>query len=100
MTFRPIAQAAPADGELTAVDLDGTAIAVASVDGALYAFDDVCTHQQCSLSGGDLDGATVICPCHLGQFDLATGAVLSGPPPTPVRTWPVRVVDGLLEVDT
>lgn len=100
MTFRPIAQAAPADGELTAVELDGTAIAVASVDGTLYAFDDVCTHQQCSLSGGDLDGATVICPCHLGQFDLATGAVLSGPPPTPVRTWPVRVVDGLLEVDT
>ena len=98
MTFRPVGDV-PADGEMTSADLDGTPIAIACVDGQVYAVDDLCTHQQCSLSDGDLDGATVVCPCHFGQFDLATGAVLDGPPPTPVRTWPARVVDGVVEVD-
>jgi hypothetical protein len=26
--------------------------------------------------------------------------VLDGPPPTALRTWPARVVDGLVELDT
>jgi nitrite reductase/ring-hydroxylating ferredoxin subunit len=100
MTFRSTGQAAPAEGDMTAVDLDGSKVAVARVDGRLYAFDDVCTHQQCSLSGGELDGATVVCPCHLGQFDLATGAVLAGPPPAPLRTWSVQAVDDVVELAT
>ena len=92
MTFRPLGRPAPQDGEMTAVDLDGEKVALARVDGRLYAFDDACTHQKCSLSGGELEGATVVCPCHFGQFDLATGAVLAGPPPSPPspRTPAVR----------
>lgn len=100
MTFRSTGQPAPAEGEMTAVDLDGVKVAVARVDGRLYAVDDMCTHQACSLSGGDLDGPTVVCPCHLGQFDLATGAVLDGPPPRPLRVWPVRAVDDVVELAT
>lgn len=99
MTFRSTGQAAPAEGAMTVADVDGSAVALATVEGRVYAFDDLCTHQRCSLSDGDLDGATVVCPCHFGQFDLASGSVLEGPPLTPVRTWPVRVVDGVVEVD-
>jgi nitrite reductase/ring-hydroxylating ferredoxin subunit len=65
----------------------------------VYAFDDPCAHAQSSLSDGDLDGKSVFCPCHFGQFDIAPGAVLGGRPQTPLRTYPVRVVGGVLELD-
>ena len=75
-----------APGAMRAFDLAGTAVAVASVDGALYAFDDACTHDGCSLAGGELDGTTVVCPCHGSEFDVTSGAVLRGPADTPVRS--------------
>jgi nitrite reductase/ring-hydroxylating ferredoxin subunit len=62
-----------------AFDVDGTPVAVANVDGRLLAFDDTCIHRGCSLATGDLDGATVTCPCHGSQFDVTSGAVLRGP---------------------
>ena len=88
----------PAEGDVVRVDVDGTAVAVARVGGRLLAVDDTCTHQQCSLSGGEVEGRTIVCPCHLGVFDLETGAVLDGPPPTPLRTWQVTESDGVLDV--
>ena len=75
-------------------------VAVANVDGNLYAFDDVCPHLQCLLHGGDLDGTTVTCPCHMSDFDVTSGAVLSGPARDPVRTFEVRIHEGALEVRT
>jgi nitrite reductase/ring-hydroxylating ferredoxin subunit len=100
MTFRSTEHPAPLEGELTAVDVGGDKIAVACARGRLYAFQDACTHLQCSLSSGDLEDTTVVCPCHLGRFDITTGAVLEGPPSTPLRTWPARVVDGRVELAT
>jgi Rieske Fe-S protein len=39
-------------------------------------------------------GDTYICPCHGSTYDAATGAVISGPAPAPLATFPVTVVDG------
>jgi catalase len=65
-------------------------IAVANVEGVLYAFEDTCTHRGCSLSQGTLDGTTVTCPCHGSQFDVTTGEVRRGPATRPVE---VRQLD-------
>lgn len=89
---------APADGDLAAVTVAARTVAVAVVDGQVYAVDDTCTHAQCSLSQGEVEGRSVVCPCHAGTFDLATGAVLCGPPKTAVRSYPARLVDGGLEL--
>jgi 3-phenylpropionate/trans-cinnamate dioxygenase ferredoxin subunit len=72
-------------------DVGGTKVSVANVAGRLYAFEDTCTHQACSLATGDLDGTTVTCPCHGSQFDVTSGAVLRGPAERPVRSRVVRV---------
>lgn len=87
------------DGELTSVTVDDREVAIVVTDGQVYAFDDECTHQQCSLADGDLEGQTVTCPCHFGVFDITTGAVISGPVKEPVRTYPARLVDGTLELE-
>lgn len=86
-------------GELTAVDVEGTRIAIANVDGRFYAFDDTCTHEQCSLAEGILEGTIVTCPCHGAQFDVTNGKVMAPPAPTSVKSYPVRVHDGQLVVE-
>ena len=88
MTLLPSASQ-PTEGSMTTVEVDGTTVALARVDGSVYAFQDECTHAACSLADGDLEGRHVICPCHMGTFDVTTGAVVSGPPKEPLRTWKV-----------
>ena len=68
-------------------------------DGALYAIDDTCTHQDASLADGWLEGCEVECPLHASKFDLRTGQVDVPPAKRPVRTYGVTVVDGIVHVD-
>jgi nitrite reductase/ring-hydroxylating ferredoxin subunit len=89
----------PASG-LKAVDVRGTRIAIANVDGTYYAFDEACTHEQCSLvENGELVGATVICVCHGSEFDVRTGSVLAPPARLPLKTYPVRVEGDVLRIE-
>jgi anthranilate 1,2-dioxygenase ferredoxin subunit len=39
------------------------------------------------------------CPLHQGQFDVRTGEPLCEPVDEPIRVYPVRVVDGTIEID-
>jgi nitrite reductase/ring-hydroxylating ferredoxin subunit len=86
------------EGELRAFDVRGATIAVANVAGTFYAFDDTCTHLQCSLAGGDLEEAIVICPCHGSEFDVRNGEVLQGPARESVETYETRIEGGSLQV--
>lgn len=86
-------------GEMRAFDVRGTRIAVANENGTFYAFDDACTHLQCSLAEGNLEETTVICPCHGAEFDVTSGAVLQGPARGPLATYETRVEGGALEVE-
>jgi len=79
------------EGEMRQFQVGGEDVAVANVDGELHAFSDVCTHRQCSLAEGDLDGTTVTCACHGSEFDVTTGDVLAGPAVEPVQTFRVTV---------
>ena len=38
---------------LALIEINGVRVTAANVDGTCYAFDDTCTHEQCSLAGGD-----------------------------------------------
>jgi len=61
------------------------------------AFDAVCSHAGCTVDYNPGAGQFV-CPCHGGMFDARTGAVLGGPPPTPLRPIPLKVINGQLRV--
>jgi nitrite reductase/ring-hydroxylating ferredoxin subunit len=87
-----------APGEMRAYQVGGEDVAVANVDGALYAFGDVCTHAQCSLAEGDLDGTTVTCVCHGSEFDVTTGDVLGGPAEEPVQSYEVSTDGAELKI--
>lgn len=87
------------EGEMQVFEVSGRRIAVANVGGAFYAFGDVCTHAQCSLAEGDLEGIVVTCPCHGSQFDVRTGAVVGPPAEDPVGSYPLRVEGEELQIE-
>ena len=74
-------------------------ITLANVAGNFYAIDDTCTHRGCSLGDGKLDGSTLQCACHGSRFDVTSGAVVRGPAENPVRSYPVHVANGEVQVD-
>jgi 3-phenylpropionate/trans-cinnamate dioxygenase ferredoxin subunit len=86
------------DGELSSYSVADRQVAVANIEGDLHAFDDVCTHQQCSLAEGELDGTIVECACHGSQFDVTTGEAVEGPATEPVDVFQVREQEGELQV--
>jgi nitrite reductase/ring-hydroxylating ferredoxin subunit len=87
------------EGQMAGFEVVGERIAVANVGGTLHAFGNTCTHLQCSLASGELEGATVTCPCHGSQFDVTTGALLRGPAQEPVQSYPARVENEALQVE-
>jgi nitrite reductase/ring-hydroxylating ferredoxin subunit len=68
-------------------------------DGSWGAIDTVCTHDGGVLGEGELEDCLVECPRHGARFDLLTGEVRALPAVFPVNAYPVRVVDGRVEVD-
>ncbi len=57
------------------------------------AYEQKCTHLACAVYYEPSAGR-IVCPCHNGAFDPATGAVLQGPPPRPLRRFEVQVRAG------
>jgi menaquinol-cytochrome c reductase iron-sulfur subunit len=61
------------------------------------AYNGHCTHLGCGFIY-DKDAKVFACPCHRGQFDVKTGAVLAGPPPRALDELEVKVVDDAIHV--
>lgn len=81
------------------VEIGDRAIAVFAVDGDLFAIDDECPHASGPMSEGEVEGLEVECPWHAARFDLRSGKALCGPAYEDLATYPVREVDGAVEVD-
>jgi len=74
------------------------ALAVSNVDGTIHVTADTCTHATASLSEGTLEGYTIVCPVHWGEFDVRTGEALCFPVSESIRVYPARVEDGEIVV--
>jgi 3-phenylpropionate/trans-cinnamate dioxygenase ferredoxin subunit len=71
------------------------------VDETLYVLDDRCSHEEFSLSEGevDVDTAEIECARHGAMFRLSDGAAMTLPATRPVGHYEVRRNDGRLEVE-
>jgi 3-phenylpropionate/trans-cinnamate dioxygenase ferredoxin subunit len=99
MTWVDAADAGRPDGTVVGAGVGDTLLALARVDGAWYAVEAWCTHAECPLTDGWVEGDSLRCPCHGSLFEVASGAVREGPAGEPLRTYPTRVVDGRVEVE-
>ena len=85
-------------GFLRRVEVDGAAVCLGRTAGGWVAFQDECTHEECSLADGELEGGVIVCPCHGSEFDLRTGDVLTPPALEPLPIFEAREQDGSLLV--
>ena len=97
--WRDVAEASTiAEGEVRTFSVGSERLAIARTDGALYAVQDRCSHDDGPLGEGCLDGYGVRCPRHGARFDVRTGAVLAAPAVVGIGTFPVRELNGRIEV--
>ena len=103
-----------ADRTIRTVGVNGREIGIVRWNGAMYAVNNLCTHQSgpvcsgilsgrliaASPGGMDLDTSTPIlaCPWHGWEFDLRTGRALHDAQHR-LRIFPVRVENGRVLVD-
>lgn len=62
------------------------------VAGEFHAFGRDCTHMHCAVA--EIQNGRILCPCHGSEYDMATGANVSGPAPAPLTEVPIRVKGG------
>ena len=88
-------------GTMKLVEHEPYSVGVYNCAGELRAIEDRCSHDDGPLCLGnwDTDACTVVCPRHGASFDLESGRALTLPAYLPVRTFPVRVEDGVVVVD-
>jgi 3-phenylpropionate/trans-cinnamate dioxygenase ferredoxin subunit len=86
------------NGDRLFVEIDEEPIVVFNIAGQYYAVGDVCSHDDGPVGDGELEGFEVICPRHGARFDVRSGKVLSLPAIVDIPAYPVRVVDGQIEL--
>ena len=88
------------EGKPLRVEIGARAVAVVRIGDEVYAIGDRCSHQDISLSEGDVlaDECTLECWKHGSAFSLETGEPTSLPATKPVPVYEARVVDGEVEV--
>ena len=74
-------------------------VALVNIDGQIHAVDDICSHAECAISDGDIEGNELICPCHGSGF-FKSGQNFEGPAPRPLDRFEIALAeDGQLIVD-
>jgi 3-phenylpropionate/trans-cinnamate dioxygenase ferredoxin subunit len=88
-------------GEMRLVEVEGRQIGVFNCDGALYAIEDRCSHDDGPLAEGEFDPetCTVECPRHGSLFDVTTGRPKTLPAYSPVETFPVTVENETIQLE-
>ena len=97
MSWVDIGAADLEDGDLRDVVSGDLHLGIARTGDAWHAFEVWCTHAECPLTDGWLEGSAVRCACHGALFDLATGQPLEGPAEDPIRIFGTREVAGRVE---
>jgi len=77
------------------IEVEGKKLAVVLLNEKIYALDDTCSHEDVSLSEGevDIDECALECWKHGSLFSLKTGEALSLPATKSVKTYEVHIID-------
>ena len=86
-------------GTLLMVQIDGTDVVLANLEGRVFAAQGICSHEYFELDKGFLTGDSLTCALHLSRFDLETGEALDPPAELPLVTYPITERDGTLVLE-
>lgn len=97
--FHPaLALAELPQGRMRCITVAGREVLLCHSKEGVYAVDNICTHALARMDEGRLRGTRLICPLHGASFDVRDGRVLGPPASRPLPNYPVRIVEGVIEV--
>jgi nitrite reductase/ring-hydroxylating ferredoxin subunit len=97
--FLPVCAAAEIpNGGHRAFEVAGVPVLIVNLNRQFHALHNRCTHLDYPLDGGRQMGWELMCRKHGARFDLRDGRALGGPAVNPLRRYPTRVVEGVVEV--
>lgn len=82
------------------VTLGDLEVAIFNLKDRFVTIENRCPHKGGPLCDGIVSGAAVVCPLHGWRFDLDSGAAVRASLPACIATFPTRVKDGVIQVDT
>jgi len=87
-------------GRARRFDVAGHRIALVRIGDVFHAVDDECSHEDYSLSEGEVwaEECQIECPRHGSTFDLVSGEPCSLPATQPIAVYEVHVDDGTVSV--
>jgi len=86
------------EGQMMACSVAGEELLIVHVEGQFYAVSNRCSHAGQRLSGGRLIGFELSCPQHRATFDVRTGVPLSAPATERLKSYPVTLAGGKVNV--
>ena len=86
------------NGERLFVEVGDSSLVIFNIAGDFFAIGDICSHDNGPVGEGELEGFNIICPRHGAEFDVRTGKVMQMPAVVDIPAYPVRVVDGQIQV--
>lgn len=85
-------------GQMKRIEAHGRKMLLCNADGQYFCVDELCSHEDYSLWFGCIKGKTIKCSLHGSHFNLVDGKPLNEPADCPLRTYPVRLLEGSLQV--
>ena len=86
------------NGERLFVEVESKSLVIFNIADQYFAIGDICSHDDGPVGDGDLEGFNVVCPRHGGEFDVRTGKAVQLPAVVDIPAYPVKVVDGMIQV--
>jgi len=86
------------NGERLFVEIADRPLVIFNIAGQFFSIGDVCSHDDGPVGEGDISGYNITCPRHGAEFDIRTGKVVQMPAVVDIPAYPVRVVDGMIQV--
>ena len=79
-------------------EVNGTGIAICRFRDEYFAIENRCSHALATFDEGRMRGYRIMCPLHGGTFDIRNGSCTGLPATQPIRSFPLRITDGMIEV--
>src|SRR5215207_8570928 len=95
-TVAKVEEIAPGEMKYVEVGPDEEPICLINLEGEFYALNDCCTHEEASLSDGEIIGDEIECPLHGGAYEIRTGQPAAFPVVVPATMYDVKVEDGTI----
>jgi nitrite reductase/ring-hydroxylating ferredoxin subunit len=97
--FEPVMSLADLpQGTMRPAMVAGREIVICHTREGVFALDNICTHAHARMCEGRLRATRIVCPLHGAAFDIRDGKVLAAPASVPLPVFPLRVVEGTIEV--